>query len=105
MQVRVVASSSSTDGNSNCEGFAPWLLKTPPRHALYLMLPRASLDNGSCASDTRLFFHVPGEAEPVLGVCPAANPDNTINFFWPPRATALPAPSLPPLRIRQRRPL
>lgn len=79
----VVASSSSSDTKAKCEGF-PWLLKTPPRHALFLTLPRASLDNGTCASDTRLFFHVPGQADPVLGVCPAADPSAAITFFWPP---------------------
>lgn len=91
-----VVASSSPDSNRDCEGY-PWLLKTPPRHALYLMLPRASRDNGSCASDTRLFFHVPGQAEPVLGVCPAANPDNTIKFFWPPgHRLSLPQPAPTP---------
>ncbi|XP_063889165.1 uncharacterized protein LOC135115950 [Scylla paramamosain] len=80
----VVASSSSSDTKTKCEGF-PWLLKTPPKHALFLTLPRASLDNGTCASDTRLFFHVPGQADPVLGVCPAADPAATITFFWPPQ--------------------
>lgn len=81
----VVASSSSSDIKTKCEGF-PWLLKTPPKHALFLTLPRASLDNGTCASDTRLFFHVPGKADPVLGVCPAADPAAAITFFWPPQA-------------------
>ena len=81
----VVASSSSSDTKTKCEGF-PWLLKTPPKHALFLTLPRASLDNGTCASDTRLFFHVPGQADPVLGVCPAADPAAAITFFWPPQA-------------------
>ncbi|XP_050696150.1 uncharacterized protein LOC126985386 [Eriocheir sinensis] len=81
----VVASSSSSDTKAKCEGF-PWLLKTPPKHALFLTLPRASLDNGTCASDTRLFFHVPGQADPVLGVCPAADPAAAITFFWPPQA-------------------
>ncbi|KAK8393808.1 hypothetical protein O3P69_006845 [Scylla paramamosain] len=87
----VVASSSSSDTKTKCEGF-PWLLKTPPKHALFLTLPRASLDNGTCASDTRLFFHVPGQADPVLGVCPAADPAAAITFFWPPPSST---PRLP----------
>ncbi|XP_071526333.1 uncharacterized protein [Panulirus ornatus] len=79
----IEAASSPSNSKASCEGF-PWLLKTPPNHALFLTLPRASLDNGTCASDTRLFFHIPGKAEPVLGVCPAADPAAAITFFWPP---------------------
>ncbi|XP_042893108.1 uncharacterized protein LOC122267168 [Penaeus japonicus] len=88
----IVAASSPSSEKAKCEGF-PWLLKTPPNHALFLTLPRASLDNGTCASDTRLFFHVPGRAEPVYGVCPAADPAAAITFFWPPREWNSPPPT------------
>ncbi|XP_064121335.1 uncharacterized protein LOC135225787 isoform X1 [Macrobrachium nipponense] len=82
----IVATSPSPPNLLSCEGF-PWLLKTPPNHALYLTLPGASLDNGTCQTDTRLFFHVPGKAEPVLGVCPAPDKTSAIKFFWPPPNT------------------
>ena len=62
----------------------PWLLEAAPGFSFLLTLPRATLANESCSTDSRLVLRVPGAKDPLIVVCPAADHDATIQFVWPP---------------------
>ena len=62
----------------------PWLLQAPKGHSFLLTLPKATLANESCSTDSRLILRTPGTTDTLIVVCPSAAHDATIQFVWPP---------------------
>jgi len=62
----------------------PWLLEAPAGHSFLLTLPKATLANESCSTDSRLVLRTPGASDTLVVVCPSAAQDSVIQLVWPP---------------------
>lgn len=73
----------STDNPGECDT-RPWLLEAPLGHSFLLTLPKATLANESCSTDSRLVLRTPGSTDTLVVVCPTAAQDAVIQLVWPP---------------------
>ncbi|XP_018025547.2 uncharacterized protein LOC108681078 [Hyalella azteca] len=73
----------SEDTSEECDA-KPWLLEAPVGHSFLLTLPKATLANESCSTDSRLVLRTPGATDTLVVVCPAAAQDAVIQLVWPP---------------------
>ena len=76
----------SSDHPVDCDT-RPWLLEAPIGYSFLLTLPRATLANESCSTDSRLVLRTPGVSDTLVVVCPAAAQDAVIQLVWPPIAS------------------
>lgn len=72
----------SIDTPGECDT-KPWLLEAPLGYSFLLTLPKATLANESCSTDSRLVLRTPGATDTLVVVCPSAAQDAVIQFVWP----------------------